>query len=265
VDPVSPVADLALALELADAADALTMAAFTGAALAFSTKVDGSPVSETDRTVEVALRELVRRHHPTDGFIGEETPATGSDADRCWIVDPIDGTQSFVRGGRSWATQIALRVSGELRVGVTSAPAARARWWGAVGSGASRRTGGRARVELLATSPVAELSEGRWVCHPQVDDLIGVPRDRAGRLAAMAGALADATSHGALMVAEGAIEVCLALDGAPWDHAAFAAIVTAAGGRFSYLDGSTRLRDGMNAALYSNGLVHDAALAALAG
>ena len=257
--------DLALALELADAADALTMATFTGAALAFSTKADGSPVSETDRAVEVALRELVRQHRPSDGFIGEETGATDPDADGCWIVDPIDGTQSFVRGGRSWATQIARRVSDELRVGVTSAPAARARWWGVVGSGASRRIGRDERVEPMSTSQVAELSEARWLCHPPATGLTGVPRDRAGRLAAMAGAGAEATSHGALMVAEGALEVCLSLDGAPWDHAAFAAIVTAAGGKFSYLDGSTRLRDGMNAALYSNGLVHDAALAALAG
>jgi histidinol-phosphatase len=260
-----PVSDLGFALELADTADALTMAAFTGATLAFTTKADGSPVSETDRTVESALRDLVRRHRPTDGFVGEETGATDPEGDRCWIVDPIDGTQSFVGGGRSWATQIALRVSGELRVGVTSAPAARARWWGAADSGGSRRVGRSGKVEPLATSQVVELSQARWLCHPSADGLTGGARSRVARLADLAGVVTDPVSHGALMVAEGALEVCLTLDGAPWDHAAFAAIVTAAGGRFSYLDGATRLRDGMNAALYSNGRVHDAALAALAG
>lgn len=262
--PAAP-GDLGLALELADAADALTMAAFSGAALAFTTKADGSPVSETDRAVESALRDLVARHRPGDGFVGEETGARDPRADRCWIVDPIDGTQSFVGGGRSWATQIALRVSGELRVGVTTAPAARARWWGAAGAGASRRVGRDGRVEPLSTSRVGELAAARWICHPASELLSGAPRDLAARLAHGAGAGTTATSHGALMVAEGSLEVCLALDGAPWDHAAFAAIVTAAGGSFSYLDGSTELRDGMNAALYSNGLVHEAALDVIAG
>ena len=105
--------DLALALLMADTADALTLAVFTGEAVAFTPKPDGSPVTETDLAVEVALLDLVSRTRPEDGFLGEET-GLSNQAPRLWIVDPIDGTQSFVAGGRAWGTLIALSETTEL-------------------------------------------------------------------------------------------------------------------------------------------------------
>jgi fructose-1,6-bisphosphatase/inositol monophosphatase family enzyme len=83
-----------------------------------------------------------------------------------------------------------------------------------------------------------------------------------GLAAAAAGAPVAPTTHGALMVAAGEVDVCLVAEGAAWDHAAFAAIVLAAGGRFSTLDGGTVLGAGYFPALFSNGAIHDAALAA---
>lgn len=263
MDAASP-NDLDLALAMADAADALTMAAFTGRGLAFTTKADGSPVSDTDLAVESALRDLLRLQRPTDGFLGEETGASGAAGERCWIVDPVDGTQSFVTGGRNWGTQIALRVGAALVVGVTSAPAAGARWWAGAGRGAFRRFGPDASAAPLRVSTGSSLHTARWVCHPAPADLTGDRRTLADRLVAAAGDGPRSTSHGALMVANGSAEVCLTLEGAPWDYAAFASIVTAAGGRFSYLDGSTDL-DGVRPALFSNGALHDRALEALAG
>jgi histidinol-phosphatase len=76
--------DLALALRMADRADALTLAAFTGEAITFADKDDGSPVTETDLAVETALLEMVRHSRRGDGFLGEETGLT-NDGPRLWM------------------------------------------------------------------------------------------------------------------------------------------------------------------------------------
>src|SRR5687767_7905843 len=100
----------------------MTTAAFTGGELAFVSKDDGTPVTETDRLVEQRLRDLLADRRGADGFLGEETGMAGVGSRR-WIVDPIDGTRSFIAGGVAWATQIALEVDHRVVLGVTSAPA----------------------------------------------------------------------------------------------------------------------------------------------
>ena len=237
--------DLALALRLADAADQVTMAAFTGEPIAFVAKDDGSPVTETDRAVELLLRDLLAEHRPDDAFVGEETGGSAT-VGRRWIVDPVDGTRSFAAGGRGWATQLALVDDDRVVVGVTSAPAASARWWGST-TGARMRTR-RGERELRVSSATDGL---RWSCPAPIELLDGDARHVAERLASL-GTLVDAPTHGALLVAEGSVEVCLTVDGWPWDYAAFAGIVTHAGGRFAYLDGSTHLA-GSRPALFTSG------------
>jgi fructose-1,6-bisphosphatase/inositol monophosphatase family enzyme len=252
--------DLALALDLADRADALTMAAFTGSAVASEAKADGTPVTETDRAVEAMLRDELRARRPDDGFVGEET---GGDVDagaRRWIVDPIDGTQSFAAGGRAWATQLAL-VDGdadEVLVGVTSAPAVAARWYGARDVGSFEVRAGGAPRPLRVSDRDHDI---RWTCHPPLDALPPAWRTLADRLAIL-GRYERPREHGALMVARGDVDICLQLDGAAWDYAAFAGVVTRAGGRFSYLDRSTRFA-GVQPGVFSNGVMHDGALGIL--
>jgi histidinol-phosphatase len=255
-------ADLDLALALADAADALTMAVYTGGALEFTAKDDGTPVTETDRLVEATLRSMVHERRPEDGFLGEESGRSGPSA-RQWIVDPIDGTESFAAGGRNWGTQIALVVDGRPVVGTTSAPAVAARWW-AGAAGAFARRWDEQDARRLGVTDRPGLPEATWICHPPPAELDGHWRVLAERLAGACGERARVVSHGALMVAEGRLDVCLTLEGAAWDYAAFAAIVEAAGGRFSYLDGSADL-GGVRPALFTNGRLHDDALAALGG
>src|SRR3954454_1376505 len=128
-------ADLALALELATAADEITTRRFGAVDLAVRSKPDLTPVSDADTAVESLLRERLAAVRPEDAVVGEEYGATG-DAARRWIVDPIDGTKNFVRGAPVWATLIALQVDDETVVGVVSAPALGRRWWAARGSGA---------------------------------------------------------------------------------------------------------------------------------
>src|SRR3954470_16059011 len=134
-DGVSEADDLHLALEMAELADSLTLPRFRDIDLAIDTKPDLTPVTEVDRGVEWALRELVSERRPGDAVVGEEYGATG-DSTRRWIVDPVDGTKNFVRGLPVWASLIALEDAGEIVVGVASAPALGRRWWAAQGLGA---------------------------------------------------------------------------------------------------------------------------------
>ena len=107
--------DLELALELADAADAISLPRFrTG--LAVETKPDLTPVTEADRMAESELRRILSERRPGDAILGEEEGASGGGTRR-WIVDPIDGTRNYARGVPVWATLIALEVDGSSRAG----------------------------------------------------------------------------------------------------------------------------------------------------
>src|SRR6478672_6178710 len=130
-------ADLRFAHELADAADAVTLARFRALDLRVETKPDLTPVSEADREAEEAVRSTVAASGRGEEVFGEEGggPESGSGAGR-WIVDPIDGTRSYVRGVPVWATLLALEREGVVDVGLVSAPALRRRWWAMRGAGA---------------------------------------------------------------------------------------------------------------------------------
>src|SRR6266567_6166466 len=114
--------DLRFAHVLADAADDITMRRFRAIDLSVETKPDLTPVTDADLAAEESLRGLLRRARPRDAMLGEEYGRTGS-SQRCWIIDPIDGTKNYVRGVPVWATLVGLMADGEVTVGVVSAPA----------------------------------------------------------------------------------------------------------------------------------------------
>jgi histidinol-phosphatase len=254
-------ADLALAHSLADAADAVTTARFLAADLVVEAKPDLTPVTDADRAVEQALREQLERERPADAFLGEEYGVTGS-GPRRWVVDPIDGTKNFVRGVPVWATLIALQHDEQTVVGVVSAPALGRRWWAARGAGAwTGRSASQGRACLV--SKVGDLTDASL----SYSSLGGW--DTLGRLPQFLGLLAqvwrsraygDFWSH--VLVAEGAVDASCEPDLSLWDLAALQVIVTEAGGRFSDLSGVQRADGGSVAC--TNGLLHDALLAALA-
>ena len=233
-----PPDDLALALRMADTADAVSMGFFTGEVVDTATKADGTPVTAADPAVERALAAVVAAERRSDGFLGEEVgplPAAGgpngSEPRRRWVVDGVDGTVLFAAGAAEWATQIALEADGEVVVGVTTSPALGARWWASLGGGAWRaRIGGTAPPVRLAVSTGAggELAAWRTSCVPVRPSLRGLERALADRLAEGTHDVAP-TVHGALMVAEGTIEACLQPLGALWDYAAPSLIVAEAG------------------------------------
>ena len=260
VDGASLADDLALGLELADLADAITAARFLAEDLRVDTKPDLTPVTDADRAVEESLRAALRERRPGDAVHGEEYEDSGQ-GPRRWVIDPIDGTKNFVRGVPVWATLIALMDGPEAVVGVVSAPGLARRWWAARGLGAWTASPGRP-VAPMGVSAVADVADASL----SFSSLTGW--EAAGRLPALLELTRSVWRHRAygdfwsyLLVAEGAVDVACEPEVALHDLAALVPIVEEAGGRFSALDGSPGPAGG--SAVATNGLLHDAVLTAL--
>lgn len=245
-------ADLQLALELADAADAITLRHFQSTTLAVRTKVDLSPVSEADEAVERMIRERLAAARPDDGILGEEYGTSGT-ASRRWIIDPIDGTKNYVRGIPVYATLIGLADGDALLAGVVSAPAMSRRWWASRGEGAFCN-GRRLHVSRITTLADAHLGYDEvpdFDKHGMTEGLL-----RLARSCTRSRGFGDFWIH--MLVAEGAIEIAVEPAVAAWDMAAVQIIVEEAGGRFSDLAGNARFDGG--SALSTNGPLHDEVL-----
>ena len=253
--------DLALALRLADAADEITLARFQAQDLEVQTKPDLTPVSDADTAVETAVRRMLAEARPGDAVLGEEEGLIGS-GPRQWVVDPIDGTKNYVRGVPVWATLVALQVEGEVTVGVVSAPALGRRWWAGRGEGAWVRDARDARPRRCRVSGVGDLSDASfsfssltgWEERGRLAGLLDLTR-RAWRTRAYG----DFWSH--VLVAEGSVDVSAEPEVNLWDLAALQVVVEEAGGRFTDLAG--RRGPGGGSVVASNGLLHDATVAAL--
>jgi histidinol-phosphatase len=251
-------AELALALELAGVADAITLPRFRSADLLVEHKADRSEVTAADRGAEASIRTRLTETRPEHAVLGEEEGLIGpADSRARWIVDPIDGTANYVKGIPIWATLIALELDGELVVGVASAPALGRRWWAARGRGAFA-DGQPITVSStvrLEDAHVAYSDVGSFYEHGSGDALVELSR-RAWR----ARGLGDFWMH--MLVAEGAFDVAVEPVVSLWDLAAVQVIVEEAGGRFTSLDGVAQADAG--SACSTNGLLHDEVLAAFA-
>jgi histidinol-phosphatase len=256
-------ADLALAQELADAADVITTARYRALDLVITTKPDATPVTDADKAVESALRELITKVRPGDKIIGEEFGNDGSDAKasgRHWVIDPIDGTKNFMRAVPVWATLIALVENGEVVVGVISAPALNRRWYAAKGSGAyvhSLSSTESNSLRKISVSKVAQFSDASL----SFSDLVGWGANRDNFIALMdqvwrTRGIGDFWSH--MLVAEGAVDIAAEPSLALWDMAAIDIIVREAGGTFTDLSGTAGPHG--KSAVSSNSLLHSAAL-----
>jgi histidinol phosphatase-like enzyme (inositol monophosphatase family) len=124
--------DIALATALADAAGA-AIRPFFRAPFEIDTKSDASPVTEADKAAEIAMRDIIEKLRPGDGIIGEEYGTTRPDVSRTWVLDPIDGTRSFIAGRPIFGTLIALMQDGWPLIGIIDQPINGERWIGAMG------------------------------------------------------------------------------------------------------------------------------------
>jgi histidinol-phosphatase len=239
--------DLTLALALADAADGISLGRFRASDLHVETKPDLTPVTEADRAVEIAIRELLAIERPDDGMLGEEFGALGG-GNRRWIVDPIDGTRNYSRGIPVWATLIALEEGGELRLGVVSAPALHRRWH------AERGAGAWVNDDRIRVSAVRHIEDA--VLSFALDQPIPALAANAWHVRGYG----DFWAH--MLVAEGAVDAAVEAVGVKvWDIAAIQPIVEEAGGRFTDAEGVARADGGT--AISSNGHLHDSVLEAL--
>ncbi len=253
-------ADLALALDLADAADELSLSRFRAADLVVDTKPDLTPVSEADRAVERALRAELVRLRPDDAILGEEYGSAG-EARRRWIIDPIDGTKNYVRGVPVWATLIALLIDEDDRarrgVGACAGPPL----VGDAGRRRLRHRPDRARAPTAAGQRVSPALRMRPSRTPMLS--AGTSADpRAGLTALLHGtwrqrAYGDFWSH--LMVAEGVVDIAAEPQLESYDMAALVPIVEEAGGRLTAYDGGSAIAGG--SAVSTNGLLHEEVLA----
>ncbi|HEY7380319.1 MAG TPA: inositol monophosphatase family protein [Gaiella sp.] len=240
--------DLALALELADAADTISLARFRAGDLGVRTKDDTTPVTDADEAVESEIRVRLAAARPRDAMLGEEHGSSGRGRRR-WIVDPIDGTRNYSRGVPVWATLIALEEEGELRLGVVSAPALGRRWF------AERGQGAWANDDRVHVSSVRNVDDA--VLHFALDR----PLPALSAQAWHTRSYGDFWAH--MLVAEGAADGAIdAIGVSLWDLAAVQVIVEEAGGRFTDFQGVARPDGG--SAISSNGYLHDVLLAAVA-
>lgn len=247
--------DLRLALEAADAADAVTLSHFHSTGLRVETKPDLTPVTEADRATELAVGAVLQAAHPNDVIAGEEFGETGASTRR-WIIDPIDVTVNFMRGIPIWATLIALEDAGAVTVGVVSAPALGHRWWAARDLGAFRNSSPM-HVSNVDTIEKATLSFNSLVSHEEHG--IGEQAALLSRRCLRTRGYGDFLSF--MFLADGGVDIVTEPTAMEWDLAPLDIIVTEAGGRFTDLEGRHTIRGGN--AVATNGLLHEEVLQVL--
>lgn len=215
------------ALEVATVAGEVARHHF-GRGLVPELKPDGSPVTLADREAEQAARAWLAERFPRDGVFGEEFGRERSDAARQWLIDPIDGTRSFVRGVPLWGTLAACIEGGLVVASAAVFPSAGRSICAAKGGGA-HADGTRARVSSLPSLESALLLA--------TDFTFGGDATRTARTAALAGAAGASRTwgdaYGYLLVATGAAEIMLDGPFQPWDAAPVMLIVEEAGGVFT--------------------------------
>jgi histidinol-phosphatase len=202
--------------------------------LAVTLKADKSPVTVADVRAEEAIRAVLCTRFPDYGFYGEETGSQGMDADNIWLVDPIDGTKSFVRDCPFFSTQIALMREGRLVLGVSSAAAYGELAWAEEGTGAYL-DGKRMHVSEIAALDAAILSTGNL-------KTMAASPPHWSRLGALIGRVNRLRGYGDFLhyhlLARGALDVVVESDVNILDIAALTVIVREAGGVMTDLAGA---------------------------
>jgi histidinol-phosphatase len=220
-------------------------------------KQDASPVTVADREAEALLRSTLSAAFPRDGFLGEEHGEQPGTSGFRWVIDPIDGTRSFVRGVPIWGTLVGLEFRGEPVAGVAHLPAMNQTYRALRGDGAYRDE------RRIRVSDVADLGKAH-VYYSSVSWFVGHQRDRFLTLVERTERQRGfGDFYGHVLVAQGSGEVMVEHGVHEWDVAALVPIVEEAGGRFTDWDGNrtTRRPD----VAVTNGKLHDVTLRILRG
>ena len=244
-----------LALRMASEAGKIILSYFQ-TAIQVETKADKSPVTIADRKSEEALRNLMEKHTPGYGIIGEEFGTQSGRVDREWVIDPIDGTKAFIHGVPLFGTLLALLEGGKPVLGVISLPALGHVMHASFGGGC-HLDGKPCRVSAAARIEDSLLLDGS----------IGT-MERLGHGPTWAALRTRAKLHrgwgdcyGHFLVSAGRAEAMVDPIVSVWDVAPMAVILPEAGGRFTALSGSVSVTEGSGVS--TNGLVHAEILAGM--
>jgi histidinol phosphatase-like enzyme (inositol monophosphatase family) len=241
---------LEVATEVAWAGGQRTLAYFnTGTAVEL--KTDRTPVTAADREAEAAMRRLIARVYPDHAVLGEEEGETAGNVPYRWIIDPLDGTRTFVRGVPLYGTLVGVEAHGQPVVGVVHLPALGETITAARGEGCTWN-GRRCRV-----SGVTRLADALLVVTDEQS-----ARARSDAYARVVAATAMqrtwADCYGYALVATGRAEIALDPVMNVWDCAALLPIIEEAGGRFTDWRGQRTIRGGE--AVATNGALHESLL-----
>jgi myo-inositol-1(or 4)-monophosphatase len=218
------------------------------------------PVTAADRAAEAAMRALIRQTFPEHGVVGEEFGSERTDAEYVWVLDPIDGTKSFISGMPAWGTLIALTRNGEPVYGMMHQPFVRERFTGDGGAARYRGPTGERELRvrpcrglsdalLFTTSPLLMKESDRAIFH-RVEDAV--------RLSRYGG---DCYAY--CMLAAGHIDLVIETELKPHDVIPLIPIITGAGGVVTNWEGGPADRGG-RVVVAGDRRVHEAALKLLA-
>jgi histidinol-phosphatase len=230
---------MAAAAEVAGIAGGVAMRYFRSRELEVRRKPDGSPVTNADLAAERAARDWIAARFPSDGILGEEYGLERADATRRWLLDPIDGTRTFVRGVPLWGALVAVVEGEEVIAGAAAFPAVGELIFAARGEGCWLE-GNRQQV-----SPMSRLGDALVLT---TDEMFSARPLRKTSWLALAGAAGMSRSwgdcYGYLLVASGRAEVMVDAVLSDWDAAALLPIVEEAGGVFTDWSGTRRIDGG---------------------
>jgi histidinol phosphatase-like enzyme (inositol monophosphatase family) len=222
---------LEFAVDAAAEAGKITMEYFLGS-IDVDIKTDDTPVTQADRMAEAYIRECIEETYPSHSILGEEAGEKERGTDYRWIIDPVDGTQSFIRGVPLYTVLIALEVKGEPLVGVIHNPPLQETVAGATGAGCFYNG---SPCQVSSTSKL----EKAWV---QVTDYADLARRRPKfAIRILENSYSCRTwgdAYGYLLVATGRVDVMIDPIMKIWDIAPLKPIITEAGGAFTDLDGT---------------------------
>jgi myo-inositol-1(or 4)-monophosphatase len=224
-----------------------------GAAVDAESKEDGTPVTIADREAETLLRNRIADRFPGHGILGEEFGETDAGSDIRWILDPIDGTKSFIHGVPLYGVLIGIELEGEPVVGVAHFPATRETLV------AGRGFGARHNGNPCAVSATRDLGQALLLT---TDEGAAVSGRLAEGWAALRSRVAFSRTwgdaYGHMLVATGRADIMVDPELSPWDAAPLLTILREAGGRFTSVDGEPTIHGGSGVS--SNGLLHDEVL-----
>jgi histidinol phosphatase-like enzyme (inositol monophosphatase family) len=243
------------AARLAREAGEVTLRYF-GGRVEHDDKADGTPVTRADREAETLLREGILERYPDHGILGEEFGETNPSARVRWILDPIDGTRSFMHGVPLYGVLVGIEADGEPVAGVAHFPA--------LGEtvAAGRGLGCTLNGEACSVSQVDRI-EDSLILTTDVERILSRPQGPGWRRLQQGAAFSRTWGdcYGHALVATGRAEAMVDPVLSPWDAGPLLTILVEAGGSFSALDGTESIHGGSG--ISTNGRLHETVLAHL--